>query len=534
MDSEVNPLVLWLDDLEGFLGERGLNTTTLQVLESLGVAIVATMRDELFEVYANSHPHPSSEASRRIGNRLLRTVEPIFISRLWSASEIKRASDSDDERITEAIAHSAVYGISEYLAAGPALMEDWQRAHRVHGHPRGAALVQAAVDLARAGFSEAVDISVLEEVHHRYLSSPTLITESWDDAKRWATKVRFGVAGLLVRGEYEETWRAFDYLPDAAKRNEQGGGEIPDFIWQEALELCPDEDDRWLIGMRAYMAGINEYAIAAWEPLALNGNGSAASNLAIIALEMGDRKRARYWQYMEAQDEFHTSRITYNPEVPLYDPETGYISTGAYRDGRRVGFPLHKPGVGAMHGIIAGAEGVGKSNHLLLILLGALQSQKYTLFLIDWSPEQKHFEAFKGNKVAYHLSGNNLNSSLAALRGLVRIIEIRKEKGGYETPQSDTPGIFFAIEEAHRLLNSSREAASLCLQIAKEGKFVGVSLFLTLPDGSLRSFGGNAELQTVITDSEVNVGCYMGGEGLQMMRDASAMRNNEDFKDPYE
>ncbi|MGF6942319.1 hypothetical protein [Streptomyces auratus] len=534
MESDESPFLLWLDDLEGFLGKRGMNPTLLQVLEDMGVAIVATMQDELFETYANLQPHRESHPSLRIGNRLLRAVEPIFIPRLWSASEIERASGCNDARITEAVAHSAMYGVSEYLAAGPALMEDWKRAQRVHGHPRGAALVQTAVDMARAGFSGAVDINVLEELHHRYLTTSTLRIESWEDAKAWATNVRFGVSGLLVRGDYEETWRAFDYLPDAVKRNEGNRGDIPDFIWQEALNLCPDDDDRWLIGMRAYMAGANDFAIAAWEPLALNGNGSAASNLAVIASEMGDRPAARYWRHLEAQDAFHAKTLYYDPKTPLYDPETGRIFTGAYRDGEKVGFSLYKPGVGAAHGIIVGDKGVGKSNALTVILLGLLMSQRYVLFLVDWSAEQDSFQPFKEPQAAYHISGNNLSKSLATLYNLTKIIEIRKEKGGYETPSVETPGIFIAIEEAQTLFNSSSKAASLCLRIAKEGGAVGLSLFLVLPDASLESFGGNKGLRTEMTNHDLNVGYYMGGKGLQMMRDAKAGQSGQDNEDPYE
>ncbi|MFD3473997.1 hypothetical protein [Streptomyces sp. NPDC058695] len=531
IESERGPYLLWLDDLEGFLGDRGMNPTLLQALENIGVAIVATMRDELFEVYANSQHHQEPATSQRIGNRLLRAVEPIFIPRLWSVSEIERASKSGDERITDAVAYSATYGVSEYLAAGPALLEEWQRAQRVHGHPRGAALVQTAVDLARTGFSGAVDINILEELHHKYLTNSTLRNESWQDAKTWATKVRFGVAGLLILGDYEETWSAFDYLPDALNRNEWGRRDIPEFIWQEALNLCPDDDDRWRIGMRAYMSGVNEYAIAAWEPLALNGNGAAASNLAVITSEMGDHSAARYWRRLESQDEFHSKTVPYDPAIPLYDSDTRKIVTGVRRDGETVGFSLHKPAVGAIHGIIAGDKGVGKSNTLMLILLGLLDSQKYVLFLIDWSPEQKHFELFKKHQAAYHISGNSLSTSLAALRGLERLVEYRKRKSGYATPAHETPGIFIAIEEAHFLFDASSEVASLCLRIAKEGRAVGVSLFMTIPDASLESFGGNEDLRSEMTNHELSTGYYMGDNGLQMMRDAKAMPNEQD---PYE
>ncbi|MCZ0206520.1 hypothetical protein OZK63_13980 [Streptomyces sp. UMAF16] len=537
-DSPAAPFVLWLDDLEGFLGDQGINPTLLDSLERMNVAIVATMRDELFEIYANSQGYKAGDegdSSRQIGNRLLRAVEPVFIDRIWSEREIDRASKTGDDRLTDAVTHSGTYGVAEYLAAGPSLMEEWQRAQRVGGHPRGAALVQASVDLARAGFSGAVDIDVLEELHEKYLSKPTLRPESWNDAKAWATDVRYGVSGLLIPGEeYEDMWRAFDYLPDATSRSIQDRSDVPDFIWKEALDLCPDDDDRWIIGMHAYMAGRNDYAVAAWEPLARNGNGSAASNLASIYLEIGDAKAAQYWRLLESQDEFHSTVVPYDPSTPLYNSEKGTISIGNYRDGQVVEIELHRHNVGVRHGIIAGEKGIGKSNNLSLILLGALASSKYCLCLIDWSPEQKHFHPFIEGGAALRFSGNDLESSLRILSAAVRIIEARDEKGGYVNPSTEKPGIIIAIEEAHHLLQLSDEAKSRCLKIAQQGRPAGVSLFLTVPDVSLSSFGGSAELQKELTKDE-NYAFYMGtGAGLRMLRDAKKAHSYREPEDPYE
>ncbi|GGX16527.1 hypothetical protein GCM10010321_33590 [Streptomyces chartreusis] len=537
-DSPAAPFILWLDDLEGFLGNQGMNPALLDSLERLNIAIVATMRDELFETYANSRPYKDSgeeNSSRQIGNRLLRAVEPIFIGRIWSEREVDRASKAGDERLADAVTHSNIYGVAEYVAAGPSLLEEWQRAQRVSGHPRGAALVQASVDLARAGFSGAVDIDVLQDLHEKYLSSPTLRPETWDEAKSWATKVRHGVSGLLIPGEeYEGMWRAFDYLPDSISRSRQDRSDVPDFIWKEALDLCPDNDDRWLIGMHAYMAGRNDYAVAAWEPLARDGNGSAAANLASIYLELGDSETARYWQQVELQDEFHTTVVPYNPATPLYNPETGKISIGTYRDGKVVEIALHRPNVGVLHGIIAGGKGIGKSNNLTLILLGALTSLKYSLCLIDWSPEQKHFHPFIEKDAALRFSVGDLESSLGILSGAVRVIEYRKINGGdYLNPSTEKPGIIIAVEEAHRLLQLSGEARSLCLKIAQEGGPVGVSLFITVPDASLGSFGGSAKLQEEMTRDD-NFAFYMGVvDGLRMMRDAKKAQSDGDSEDPY-
>ncbi|MDX3667413.1 hypothetical protein [Streptomyces europaeiscabiei] len=537
-DSPAAPFILWLDDLEGFLGDRGLNPALLHDLEGMNVAIVATMRDDLFEMYANSRGYRASDGeiySRQIGNRLLRTVEPIFIERIWSDREVARASKTGDERLSDAVKHSDTYGVAEYLAAGPTLMEEWQRAQRVGGHPRGAALVQASVDLARAGFSGAVDIDVLKELHGEYLGSSTLRPEPWDEAETWATEVRYGVSGLLIPGEeYEGMWRAFDYLADAVSRTTKDRSDVPDFIWREALNLCPDDDDRWLIGMHAYMAGRDEYAIAAWEPLAADGNGSAAANLAAIYTDMGDIRSASYWRQVEFQDEFHSTVLPYDPANSLYDPETGKIAIGNFRDGRRVEIELHQHNVGVRHGIIAGERGIGKSNNLSIILLGALSSSRYCLFLIDWSPEQKHFHPFTENGAAFKCSRGDLETTLEILSAVDRVIKARIENGGYVNPSTEKPGFLVAIEEAHLLFQASSQARSLCLRIIRNGGPVGVSLFITVPDASLTSFGGSEELRKEITKEE-SIALYMGtGDGLRMLRDAQKAQGNGGFEDPYE
>ncbi|MEU9454853.1 hypothetical protein [Streptomyces sp. NPDC048277] len=535
--SSHGPFLLWLDDLEGFLGKDGLNPSLLDSLKRLGVAIVATMQDHLFETYANIQaPETNAEhdASRQIGNRLLRAVEPIRIGRLWSANEIARASAASDERLTDAVTHSAVYGVSEYLAAGPALLQSWLSAQRVNGNPRGAALVQASVDLARAGFRGAVDIDVLEELHTRYLPDPSLRPETWSEAVAWATKVRYGVSGLLVPGEYEGTWRAFDYLPDSASRNKKDHGEIPDFIWEESLHLCPDDDDLWRMGMGAYMEGRSQFAIAAWEPLAESGNGSAASNLAAIFSEMGDHEAARYWRYIESQDDFHSVTIPVDPSAPLYDNKSGEVTVGQSRDGERLRIAIHKPGLGVRHGVIAGGKAVGKSNSMTLVLLGALSSGKYVLWLMDWSPEQKHYEPLKGTGVVDWFVGNNTDSAVNMLSAAVRIIEFRKGKGGYIDPTAEKPAIVIGIEEAHRLFNQSSEAAMLCLQILHDGASAGVSIFLTLPDITLESFGGNAELRAEVITNDGHWKFFMGEGGLSMLRDAKRIEKGPSIDDPFD
>ncbi|MYX34382.1 MULTISPECIES: hypothetical protein [unclassified Streptomyces] len=385
----------------------------------------------------------------------------------------------------------------------------------------------------RAGFSGAVDIGVLEELHLNYLPDSSLRPESWSDAVAWATTVQYGVSGLLIPGEYADTWRAFDYLPDAMSRNKKNQKQIPELIRKEALNLCPDEDDRWLIGMSAYMAGATQCAIEAWVPLAESGNGSAASNLATIFLEMGDRGTAQYWHQLESHDDFHSGVIPVDISIPLYDSESGKVRVGESRSGEVMEVPLHRPGLGVCHGVIAGSKGVGKSNSLSLILLGALSSGKYILWLMDWAPEQKHFKALMEAEAVDWFSGDDLEYSLEILAAAVRLLEFRKEGGGCKDPSPENPAVIIGIEEAHQLFTASPDASSLCLHILREGASAGVSLFLTLPDISLESFGGNKDLQEEVAGDK-HLKFYMGSAGLPMLRDAEKIRQSKSNEDPFD
>ncbi|MYT20009.1 hypothetical protein GTW69_06860 [Streptomyces sp. SID7760] len=446
-------------------------------------------------------------------------------------SEIDRASQSTDERVADAVTHSSTYGVAEYLAAGPSLMQSWLGAKRVGGNPRGAALVQVCVDLARAGFGAAVDIEVLKELHDRYPIHSTLRAEEWSDAVAWATTVRHGVSGLLTPGEYEGTWRAFDYLPDSISRDKGDRQDIPDFIREEALKLCPDEDDQWLIGMRAYMAGATEHAIAAWAPLAENGNGSAASNLVSIAQEAGDRKAEQYWRYLESQDPFYSREIPIDISKPLYEPESGKVRIGESRTGELSEIPLHRPGVGVCHGLITGAPGVGKSNSLNVILVGAFTSAKYLLWLIDWSIDQKHFKAL--HNAADWISGNDPERSSQILNAAVNVLEKRRELGGFKDPKPDKPAIIIGIEDAHHLFKSHPESRHLCLHILKYGAEAGVSIFMTLPDLNLERFGGNEQLRREAASAD-HIQMFMGSHSLPMVREAERVRRTNPSSDPFD
>ncbi|TDD34629.1 SEL1-like repeat protein [Saccharopolyspora elongata] len=133
----------------------------------------------------------------------------------------------------------------------------------------------------------------MDELHTGYLLDAALLRpESLAEAWEWAIEQRLGVASLLVPGDVEQTtWRAFDYLADAADANV---ADVPDAVWRGALDHASD-DERWMIGRAAYDANRWDVAEFAWWPLAERGESRAMNNLGILLENRGDHEAAAKW-----------------------------------------------------------------------------------------------------------------------------------------------------------------------------------------------------------------------------------------------
>ncbi|GGO47103.1 tetratricopeptide repeat protein [Streptomyces lasiicapitis] len=279
--------VVWLDDLEQYLGPEGLEPEVLAEFVRLRVPVVATMRLKPYETFSAADEGGAAQSWAGLGARVLRTAEVVDLDRLWSEGELARAGDCDDSRIADAVVHHGTYGIAEYMAAGPVVMQEWRRARRVCGHARGAALVTAAVDLSRAGLRGPYSRGLLVEVHERCLAEAggsVLRPEGLEEAFAWASGVRLGVTSPLV--PMAEGWSAFDYLVDGTE------SAVPDWVRETALAHAAGDDDRSAIATSAYRGGALHVAEAAVRPLADKGDTRAACNLALVLDKTGRTEEA--------------------------------------------------------------------------------------------------------------------------------------------------------------------------------------------------------------------------------------------------
>lgn len=238
--------VVWLDDLERFLGPQGLTANTVGRMLGDGnrqVLVMATMRSAEANRYSLRQLSAVDGAERelwRTGREVIELATTVEIERRWSPAEVDRAGGfADDPRIRAALGQAAQFGLSEVLAAGPELEQDWRRAWGRGGQPRGASLVAAAVDCRRAGTHVPLPLDLLAELAEHYLThhgGPLLRPESLDDALSWATQPIHGASSLLLPSDRDGHYLAFDYLIDLP-----GLAAVPQATWDMLIQWATPE-----------------------------------------------------------------------------------------------------------------------------------------------------------------------------------------------------------------------------------------------------------------------------------------------------
>ncbi|WEB42208.1 hypothetical protein MOV08_25130 [Streptomyces yunnanensis] len=271
--------LIWLDDLDEHLGDGGLEPRLLAQLTALKVVVVATMREDAYDA-CRAQP----------GGRVLDLAHIVELAREWSPAERERlageAARTGDPRLISAVSSSGPEGVAAYLALGPLLWDEWWRARRADRHPRGHALVRAALDLARCGLTGPLSTDLLLKVHEGYADVTGMERESAEDALAWAVERRHGLLPLLVRVT-GDTWRAAPFYVETVSPAQ----ELPDVlgpVWGCALEAARSD--------AAYdYAEVAAKARAAFQRAADAGDASALHNLGLLADSLGERDEAERW-----------------------------------------------------------------------------------------------------------------------------------------------------------------------------------------------------------------------------------------------
>jgi tetratricopeptide (TPR) repeat protein len=274
--ADTRRCVLWLDDLEAYLGAGGL--TRADIVRVLGDrrshrVIMATLRSAEEALLTDEASGEEDRWQFRKGAReVLELAYRIRLPRLFSQLEIERARARVwDPRIADAVVQASEYGVAEYLAAGPELLRDWENAWspntdpRAPSHPRAAAVIAAAIDIRRAGFISPVPRDLVTKVHDHYLQQrggSRLRPETVADAWAWATTIRRATTALLHSVDDEHVL-VFDYLLDAVQRSGRAGDYVPDSVLEAALAVCTPSDTESM-ATTASRYGQYQFAERAW------------------------------------------------------------------------------------------------------------------------------------------------------------------------------------------------------------------------------------------------------------------------------
>ncbi|MFE3653217.1 tetratricopeptide repeat protein [Streptomyces sp. NPDC059152] len=270
---------VWLDDLDGYLddGEGRLEPRLLAQLAALKAVVVGTMREDAYDA-CRAAPH----------GRVLDLARIVELAREWSPSEREQVflAHDGDPRLADAARSSGPVGVAAYLTLSPLLWEEWWRARRADRHPRGHALVRAALDLARCGLTGPLPMDLLLKVHEGYADVTGLERESAEDALAWAVARRHGLLPLLVRVT-GDTWRAAPILVEAAARHDELPA-VPGPVWGCALETARTDP--------AYDYGeVAAAARAAFRRAADDGDTTALHSLGLLAESLGQGEEAEQW-----------------------------------------------------------------------------------------------------------------------------------------------------------------------------------------------------------------------------------------------
>ncbi|MFE0101628.1 tetratricopeptide repeat protein [Streptomyces sp. NPDC059009] len=247
--------VLWLDDVDRFLGHRGLSRELAeQILSGESAVIVATINSVALHDYESETDNRLTGMDRhhhRDARDVLAMATRMRLDRRWSAAEVERARrHGQDRHLADAVRAAATHGIAETLTCGPQLLELWRGAWCAGRNPRGAALVTAVVDCRRAGLRGPVPLGLARGLHVEYLEERggnRLAPETFDRALEWAcSRVRASACLLTREGDPP------GLVPFAHLQYATGLEPVPGHLWEGLLAQAGDGERWYSVGIAAH------------------------------------------------------------------------------------------------------------------------------------------------------------------------------------------------------------------------------------------------------------------------------------------
>ncbi|GAA4255101.1 preprotein translocase subunit SecA [Dactylosporangium darangshiense] len=306
LDAEIDldDSVVWLDELERYLDKGGL-ARLLDALDGADAprhcAVVATMRAQAYG------PHIPHEGMQSPAWPLLSRAQLVRLPRLLTKAERDRAAAVVvDPQVLNALDR---YGLAEYLAAGPDLIDRLEDG--LLAKPVGALVVLVTIDWYRTGTRRTLTPETLTDLLPGYaatLGVEAPSTGEVQDAVAWARQPIYAASSLM--SDDDHGYRVFDYVLD----HHQGRPETPpvqNATWQAALAAGPDGDEALRIGLTASEQGRVDIALVAFEiavdnattvnaPIAAYNYGSALQRAGRATEAMAYFRRAADAGHVEA------------------------------------------------------------------------------------------------------------------------------------------------------------------------------------------------------------------------------------------
>jgi uncharacterized protein len=311
---ELRETVVWLNDLERWLGPDGLDLGLLRRLVGDGrrqVVLVATMRASEYAARIPDQTEGYADAEqelRRVEQELLDQAARVDLPRRFSQAEQDRAElRTWDPRIADALAHVDAYGLAEYIAAGPRLWQRWRDGLAVDNPPErlaGAAIVTAAVDCRLVGLTRPVSEQVLKDLFLGYLDASVarrLGAKTFHSGLAWAATPIQATTALLQ--PTDGGWAAFDYVVDRVEVDGTAPP-VPDAVWECVLRVA-DPNDLLRLGVRAREADRPQLTEEALRRAADAGHYYAAYGLGLFLLQEDRTDEAEPWFQRAAEAGFH-------------------------------------------------------------------------------------------------------------------------------------------------------------------------------------------------------------------------------------
>ncbi|MHA6617754.1 hypothetical protein [Pseudonocardia sp. DLS-67] len=209
---DLRHVVVWLDEVQDFLQTPvGIEQVRRLLASPTGpIVLLATLRTDAENMLRGT------PGWRVLDGQAHRITLHRRLPQEKFERELNRAHDLQDPWIAEALSKiGSRYGIAEWLAAGPQLLRELDRA-RTSSDPidgAAAAIVEAAIDCYRTGYTQPIPESLLAEAHRLYLPEHL----GHPDMKSFSAglaRARRPVAGASGMLEHHRAWGdlPFDYL----------------------------------------------------------------------------------------------------------------------------------------------------------------------------------------------------------------------------------------------------------------------------------------------------------------------------------